>query len=438
MICIGGRVRGERCECSGALRHLGGSIYACGNRHVPVLIPVLGGFGGSVQPPQGASPPPSAPAAAPTGTSAAATELFVADEVLVSADRATPNGIDDAVARSYGLEVLDRVRLDHLNQRLVRLRILDGRPATAVAAELQADTRIFAPQPNYYYRHQQAETASSIGLQYALVKLDVPRAESLAHGTGAIVAVIDSGIDQTHPDLAGSVAEVFEDPGARGDSDPHGTEVSGIICAHGVVRGVAPDARLLDVRVFEPAHSDGPAVTTTFALLRGIDWALSRHARILNMSFAGPRDKLLEMSVRTAAARGAIIVAAAGNGGANAPFAYPAAYPEAIAVTATDMADHLYRKANRGRYIAIAAPGVDVLVASRDHAYEIVSGTSYAAAHVTGIVALMIERNPALTAAAVRIALTTTAIDLGPPGPDDQFGAGRANALASLQAIAAR
>ena len=145
----------------------------------------------------------------------------------------------------------------------------------------------------------------------------------------------------------------------------------------------------------------------------------------------------METSVASAAGRGAIIVAAAGNGGAKAPFAYPAAYPEVIAVTATDIADHLYPNANRGRYIAIAAPGVDVLVPSGDHAHQLVSGTSYAAAHVTGIVALMIERNPSLTASAARLALSAAAVDLGPPGPDDQFGAGRVNAFASLQAIAA-
>jgi subtilisin family serine protease len=200
---------------------------------------------------------------------------------------------------------------------------------------------------------------------------------------------------------------------------------------------VALDAKLLDVRVFQLRRSDRPSVATTYDLMRGIDWALARHARILNMSFAGPRDPLLERSVAVAAAGGAIIVAAAGNGGAKAPFAYPAAYPEVIAVTATDVADRLYASANQGRYIAIAAPGVDVLVSSGDHAHQLVSGTSYAAAYVSGIVALMVERNPSLSPGAARQALTTAAVDLGPPGFDDQFGAGRVNAFASLQAMSA-
>ncbi len=439
MICIGGRVRDDRCECSGVSRQLGGGIYACGNRGVPVLIPVLGGFGGSVQPPQGTGGSPGGPAAALPGTNVAGAESFVADEVLVSADRASPDSSDDAVAQSHGLQLLERINLDHLDRRLLRFRIPDGRPAATVTLELQNDARIYAPQPNYYYRQQQAEdTASSLALQYALVKLDVPRAEQLAHGAGALIAVIDSGVDQTHPDLSGSVADVFSGSGAAGGGDPHGTEIAGIICAHGVVRGVAPDARLLDVRVFKPSRADRPSVATTSELLRGIDWALAKHARVLNMSFAGPRDALLEISVGVVSAKGAIVVAAAGNEGAKAPFAYPAAYPDVIAVTATDIADHLYPNANHGGYIALAAPGVDVLVPSGDHAHQLVSGTSYAAAHVTGIVALMIERNRTLTASAARQALTDGAVDLGPPGPDDQFGAGRVNALASLQAIPAQ
>ncbi len=438
MICIGGRVREDRCECAGISRQLAGGIFACGDRSVPVFIPVLGGLGGSIQPPQGAgSPSPNGPPVAPPVASAAISESFVTDEVLASVDRTTPESVDDQVAQSHGLQVLERINLDHLNRRLMRLRIPNGRPPATVVAELQGDARIYAPQANFTYRHQQANTESSIGLQYALVKLDVPRAESLAHGSGALIAVINSGIDQTHPDLTGSVEDVFTASGADGGGNPHGTEISGIICAHGIVRGVASGARLLDVRVFQPSRPDRPSTATSFDLMRGIDWALAKHARILNMSFAGPRDPLLERSVGVAAAAGAIIVAAAGNGGAKAPFAYPAAYPEVIAVTATDVADHLYASANRGRYIAIAAPGVDVLVSSGDHAHQLVSGTSYAAAYVSGIVALMIERDPSLSPSAARHALTTSALDLGPPGPDDQFGAGRVNALAALRAMPA-
>ena len=104
-------------------------------------------------------------------------------------------------------------------------------------------------------------------------------------------------------------------------------------------------------------------------------------------------------------------------------------------MTAIDFADRPYRLANRGRYIALAAPGVDILTTSADHAHRVQSGTSFAAAHVSGIIALMIERDPALTADAARRALMATADDLGPLGPDDQYGAGRANAFAAVRML---
>jgi len=298
--------------------------------------------------------------------------------------------------------------------------------------------RILDPQPNYYYRYQQDRSSQgrSLGLQYALAKMDALRAQTLARGRGVLVAVIDSGIDETHPDISSVIVDSFDAVGTTSAAfDPHGTAIAGIISANGILRGVAPDARLLNVRAFAPAGADGLAAATTFTVLRGIEWALARRARVLNMSFAGPRDPLLERGITAASEQGAIIVAAAGNAGANAPPAYPAAYPPVIAVTATDFADRLYRLANQGRYISLAAPGVDIVAASADHAHQLLSGTSFAAAHVSGVIALMLERDPALTAVSVRRALMATADDLGPPGPDDQFGAGRANAFAALGAL---
>ena len=360
--------------------------------------------------------------------------MFAPDEVIVSMPPAIPEAVDEAIGQSHGLQMLERSTMRSLDLRLVRYRLPAGRPLTAVIGELLSDPRVLTLQPNYFYRHQQGIPAANGGLQYALLKLDVVRAQAIALGNGVLIAVVDSGIDTTHPDLAGSVVDSFASPGAAG-GDPHGSEVSGIISAHGIVRGVAPQASLLDVRVFTPGR-DGQTVATSFNLARGIDWALSRQARVINMSFAGPRDALLQEGIRAAAARGAIIVAAAGNGGPQAPPVFPAAYPEVVAVTATDVADRLYSQANRGGYIALAAPGVDVLAPSADHAHRLLSGTSYAAAHVSGIIALMIERHPGLDADRVRRALATSAVDLGTPGRDDQFGAGRANAFAALRTLA--
>ncbi|NJM33374.1 MAG: S8 family serine peptidase [Rhodomicrobium sp.] len=317
-------------------------------------------------------------------------------------------------------------------------RIPDGRAVQTVVAALQGDARIGRPQPNYYYGVQAETVASAPGLapdlQYALAKLDIRAANRVATGRGVRVAVIDSQIDPTHPDLAGVIAATFdaaERPTAK--PDVHGTAIAGIIGARGLIRGVAPDAALLGVNAFAPTGSDVAAATTA-TLLRGLDWALGQGARIVNLSLTGPRDPLMQSGVEAAVGDGAIIVAAAGNKGYGAPPAYPAAYPNVIAVTAVDIGDRLYASANRGGYVELSAPGVDVLAPALDHAHLLHTGTSFAAAHVSGMIALMLEREPKLSLEDIRETLSGTAKDLGAPGRDELFGAGEPNAMAMLAA----
>ena len=135
------------------------------------------------------------------------------------------------------------------------------------------------------------------------------------------------------------------------------------------------------------------------------------------MSFAGPPDPALHRSLAAAHKKGIVLVAAAGNAGPKSPPLYPAADPDVIAVTATDADDKLFAQSNRGRYIAVAAPGAQILVAIPDGGYEVSSGTSYSAAEVSGIVALMLERKRDLSPDKVRDILLATAKDLGPKGP---------------------
>jgi subtilisin family serine protease len=129
------------------------------------------------------------------------------------------------------------------------------------------------------------------------------------------------------------------------------------------------------------------------------------------------------------------LTAAVGNDGAQSPPLYPAADPNVIAVTATDAQDRLFAAANRGRHIAVAAPGVDILVAAPNSTYRVSSGTSFAAAHVSGIAALILERKPLATPDEVRNDLLATAKRLGPQDRDDQFGAGLADAQGALLAL---
>ena len=132
--------------------------------------------------------------------------------------------------------------------------------------------------------------------------------------------------------------------------------------------------------------------------------------------------------------RGIVAVAAAGNGGPDAKPAYPAAFADVIAVTATDSGDATFKSANHGSYIAVAAPGVDIISAAPNGAYDIASGTSMAAAHVSGIAALLLEKNPKLSPAGVRDAIAQSARK-EPGRPADELGAGIADAAAAVERV---
>jgi subtilisin family serine protease len=247
------------------------------------------------------------------------------------------------------------------------------------------------------------------------------------------IAVIDTAMDTAHPVFSGARIETFDALSGAGAPEAHGTAIAGIAAARSGLEGVAPAADIISVRAFS-SQAGASAKSFTFAILKGLDWAVMRGARIVNMSFAGPEDPILARAVAAAHERGLILVAAAGNGGPKAKPAYPAAYTQVLAVTATDNRDELYKDANRGRYIALAAPGVDIIAAAPGGAYDISSGTSLAAAHVSGIAALMLERDPNLTLADIRSVLTASAQKIKGLGAQGA-GSGVADAAAALAAI---
>jgi subtilisin family serine protease len=372
---------------------------------------------------------------------------LVPDEVLFTVPETEPQTLEDTIAAAFSLEVIERQPLVLLGARIVRLRIPDQRDVSTVVAALAADPRVAEPQPNYVYHKQQGVAperespiaGQDLSMQYALVKLGAVEALTLADGSGTRVAIIDSGIERDHDDLKAATVEEFDAVAkdARRQpapplKDPHGTAIAGIIAAKGVTYGIAPKSRLLSVRAFSSGIAGEAALATTMRILRGLDWAIAQRARVINMSFAGPKDRYLERAIAATIARGGLVVAAAGNGGERAGPAYPAAYDKVIAVTAIDTDDKLYRKANRGDYVTVAAPGVDIFAPALKNAHDIHSGTSFAAAYVSGVLALMLEREPDLTLDAARLALAKAAQDLGAPGPDPEYGAGLINAWSAL------
>jgi subtilisin family serine protease len=271
--------------------------------------------------------------------------------------------------------------------------------------------------------------------QYALAKLRLPQAHTLAHGDNITIAIIDSAIDAAHPELAGAITDFFDALGSKEGPHVHGTGIAGAIVSHARLMGSAPAAKILAIRAFGTAQNGSES--TSFVIVKSLDYAASHGARIVNMSFAGPKDPVVERGVAAAATRGMVLVAASGNAGAKSPPLYPAANPNVIAVSATDASDKLFPASNRGAHIAIAAPGVDIFLPAPDGKYQMTSGTSFSAAYISGLAALILERNPALKPEQLRTILTRTARDLGAPGRDDLFGAGEADAFAAVSAVQA-
>ena len=270
-----------------------------------------------------------------------------------------------------------------------------------------------------------------------MAKLHLVEAHKLATGAGVLVAVIDSQIDTGHPDLGGTIAGSFDAVGNREKPDEHGTEMTGAIVAHRKLLGVAPRARILAIHAFSP-EAQSSAQTTTAHILAGIDFAIAKGARVINMSFAGPYDPLLSRALKKAHDKGIVLVAAAGNAGPQSPPLYPAADENVIAVTAVDENDKLLPQANQGPHIALAAPGVNVLEPAPGGTYGYTTGTSVATAHVSGVAALIIERDPGIDVATLEEVLYSSARDLGPKGRDSQFGFGLVDPLHALDALEAK
>jgi subtilisin family serine protease len=360
----------------------------------------------------------------------------VPNELVAEIDGALSEAQADEMARRHGLRRVQSQNFALIGSTIGLFRVTDRRSVDVVSREFATEASVRSVQPNFRYLLQDQKPAA-LGegdpLQYVLAKMRLPEAHKLAHGSGIKVAVIDAAIDVRHPELAGSIVDSFDALGSTEGPHVHGTGIAGAIVAHARLMGSAPAAGIMAIRAFGTAANG--TQSNSYVILKALDYAVSHGAQVINMSFAGPKDGLIERGVDAVAKQGIVMVAAAGNAGAKSPPLYPAANANVIAVSATDAQDHLFTASNRGGYVAIAAPGVDVFLPAPDGKYQMTSGTSFSAAYVSGLAALMLERNPALKADELRVLLMKTARDLGSPGRDDLFGAGEADAYAAIEAV---
>ena len=296
---------------------------------------------------------------------------------------------------------------------------------------------------NHYYRTEQAvqpasapvdPMAACTGRTCAPADLIAwPGVADRAATCGALprIGIIDTGVNAGHDLIARTGIEVVTladtetDSGQDPSSKVHGTAVLSVLAGQpgSRVEGLLPEASYLVADIFTRQSGDERA--DVVSLIRGLDLMAERGVRVVNLSLTGPANTALEnMLRRLVDTQGMILLGAVDNGGAKAKVAYPAAYDGVIGVTAVDRRGRLYRSAQRGAAVDLAAPGVGLLLATSVSGAREKTGTSFAVPFATAAAALIVARNPDLSPDEVARRLTESARDLGKVGPDWQFGHG--------------
>jgi subtilisin family serine protease len=352
----------------------------------------------------------------------------VADQILVKFEEGTsPETAEAALAHA---RVQPRGRIAKTGTRVVG--VPPARRATALAALAASPAVEYAESDVLLQIVDTVPNDTRWPEQWGATKVAAPRAWDTARGSSSVVvAVLDTGVDFNHYDLRAASVPGYDFVNA--DSDPsddhgHGTAAAGVAAARtnngAGVAGVCWTCSLMSVKVLD---ANGSGSTSTIA--RGIVWAADRGVRIINLSLGGPSStQTLADAVAYAASKGVILVAAAGNNGTSTPF-FPAAYPEVVAVAATDGSDRRYSWSNYGSWVQVAAPGCN-LAPVRGGGYGSFCGTSSATPIVAGLAGLALSARVGATRGAVETAIKSASVPIGSAVQN-----GRVNAAGTLVAL---
>jgi subtilisin family serine protease len=383
-----------------------------------------------------------------TGDSAAVSRQSQDRQVIVTLAPASPERwtrITASLEQAYGLTKLGEFTLTALGVQCIRFQVPEGRSIDAVIARLAADPRVESVQLNQRFQGLDVDHNDKYAsLQYGARAIRADAAHRWATGKGVKVAVVDTGVAMNHPDLLGQIVDHanFVDGGMKTFAQEiHGTEVAGVIAAragNGIgIFGIAPEAGIVALKGCWQLTS-GQAMCSSWTLCKALNHAIDKAGvRLFNLSLGGPPDQLLERLLSTAEKRGITVVAAAQKAGPGAP-GFPASLETVIGVLASDIHGKVDGAAGEKPTRLLAAPGIEIVTTVPPDSYDPDNGSSFAAAHVTGVAALLLEREPRLSPMQVRDILHATARPTKASGGTSQPTIGIVDACAALEKLLAR
>lgn len=350
------------------------------------------------------------------------------DEMLITYDSQKPAEAADAVLKKYKLRAKRSDNLDSINTTMITAATNGQDPYDLVNSIKNNEKAVDASTSNFFTTVAVQQQGGGTNV-WPLGLTGVGAARQRTAGNGVVIGMIDTPIDIDHDSLHSPIERINLVPPGDERNRLHGTEVAGIMISQNPRIGIAPDARLVAISAFSTNPQNPDERRSNSGLVaKALELAIQKNVHVLNLSFAGGSDPIVDKLVQAALQKGIVVVASAGNGGPGAPPAYPAALPGVIAVTAVDQAESVFSRANRGDYIDLSAPGVNILTTAPRGAFHIASGTSLATAHVSGLIALLKSVSPGFNPEQ----LNHTAIDLGRPGHDSDYGYGLINAERAL------
>jgi len=361
---------------------------------------------------------------------------FVKDEILLVYDFGVKREEIKAITDKYNLKPKAGMAIASIRKGVIIADTSGQSPLELKEDINKAEKKLEADTNNVFTL---ATLSSSLvppsKLNYPLAQTGIGRAQQVSRGRGVTIGMVDTPVDTTHPALQGVNIEqhLIADPKTI-ESRVHGTSIAGTLVSKNPQIGIAPEAKLLSVGAFSSKPGHPKALTGKSSdIVAAISYCIKKNVDILNLSFTGGKDKLVESIVRDAVKRGITVVAAGGNRGRIGSSVYPAVIEGVVGVTAVDRNQRRFAKADRGRFIDIAAPGVGILTLAPQGKLQISTGTSMAAAHLSGVLALMKSYKKQYSSEQ----LNETAIDLGSKGWDQEFGSGLVNASAALRLLGA-